>query len=194
VTSIERQLGRPVSLDEVREVLAVKFSEVFEREAVRREPTIRLVKVVVHDDDRVLLLHRRAERGNFWQPITGSIETGESPLATARRELKEETGYDGEPIDLELSQSFMIESQFLATRYPAPIIASEVLFRATLDSDLAIRIDPEEHDDWGWFTFAEAYEKIRWSDDREAIERVEQQLGVAPEARTTRNTELATNS
>ena len=29
-----------------------------------------------------------------------------------------------------------------------------------------------EHDDWGWFTFAEAYERIRWSDDREALDRL----------------------
>jgi lipoyl(octanoyl) transferase len=125
---------------------------------------------------RVLLLHRRAERGNFWQPITGSIEAGESPLMTARRELLEETGHSAEPVDLELSQSFMIESQFLASRYPAPIIASEIVFRAELDSAAPIHLDPEEHDRWGWFTFEEAYEKIRWTDDREAIERVASQL------------------
>jgi len=176
VTSIERQAGRKIPLEEVREVLAARFEEVFERRSVPREPTIRLVKVVAHHGERVLLLHRRAERGNFWQPITGSIEEGESPMMTARRELVEETGHSAEPVDLELAQSFMIESQFLASRYPAPIIASEIVFRAELDSATPIRLDPDEHDRWGWFTFAEAYEKIRWTDDREAIERVESQL------------------
>ena len=72
-----------------------------------------------------------------------------------------------------------------ASRFPAPIIASEIVFRAELDSALPIHLDLEEHDAWGWFTFAEAYEKIRWSDDREAIERVEA---------TTANAQLATNS
>jgi lipoyl(octanoyl) transferase len=174
VTSIEHQLGRSVPLDEVREVLAAKFAEVFERELVVRPESIRLVKIVIHDDDRVLLLHRRPERGNFWQPITGSIEEGESPLETARREIAEETGQRGEPQPLDLTQSFMIESQYLESKgYVPPIVASEVCFQATLDSSLPIRIDPEEHDEWGWFTFSEAYERMRWTDDREALERVE---------------------
>ena len=177
VTSIEREIGRTVPLDEVREVLAAKFAEVFERELVARPESIRLVKIVIHDDDRVLLLHRRPERGNFWQPITGSIEEGEAPLDTARREIAEETGHRGEPQPLDLTQSFMIESQYLESKgYVAPIVASEVCFHAALDSRLPIRIDPEEHDEWGWFTFSEAYERMRWTDDREALERVERLL------------------
>jgi lipoyl(octanoyl) transferase len=173
VTSIERETGRRVPTGEVREVLAAKFAEIFERELVPREETIKLVKVLVHDGERVLLLHRRAERGNFWQPITGSIEDGESPDQTARRELAEETGHHGEPRALDLLQSFLIESQFLESRYPAPIIASEVGFVARVDSRAAIQLDAEEHDTYGWFTFAEAYERIRWTDDREALEHLE---------------------
>jgi lipoyl(octanoyl) transferase len=143
---------------------------------VPREPTIRLVKVMIHDGERVLLLHRRPERGNFWQPITGSIEDGESPLETARREILEETGHPGEPEDLHLRQSFMIESQVLASRYPSPIVASEISFVAQLSSRAAIHMDADEHDHFGWFSFAEAYEKIRWTDDREALERLEERL------------------
>lgn len=173
VTSIERETGRHVPSDEVREILAAKFAEVFDRDLVARDATIRLVKVLVHDGDRVLLLHRRPERGNYWQPITGSIEDGESPVAAARRELREETGHDGEVVDLALAQSFMIESQYLESRYDAPIIASEIGYSAMLDSHAPIRIDAEEHDTWGWFTFSDAYERIRWSDDREALERLQ---------------------
>lgn len=173
VTSIERETGRSVPVEDVREVLAAKFAEVFERELIPRPETIRLVKVLVHDHDRVLLLHRKMERGNFWQPITGSMEEGESPDQTARRELIEETGHAGEPRPLDLEQSFLIESAYLAAKYSGPIIASEVNFAAALDSRLPIKLDPEEHDAHGWFTFAEAYEKIRWTDDREALERLE---------------------
>jgi lipoyl(octanoyl) transferase len=178
VTSIERETGRAVPLDEVREILAAKFAEIFERELVPRPETIRLVKVLVHDGDRVLLLHRRAERGNFWQPITGSIEEGELPVETARRELIEETGHPGDPRALDLRQSFLIESAYLSAKYAGAIIASEVGFAATLDSSLPIALDDQEHDGHGWFTFAEAYEKIRWTDDREALERLEASLPV----------------
>ena len=44
---------------------------------------------------------------------------------------------------------------------------------ATMRSDSPIRMDAEEHDQFGWFTFPEAYEKIRWTDDREALEKLE---------------------
>jgi lipoyl(octanoyl) transferase len=176
VTSIERETGRRVSIEEVREVLAANFAEVFARELVPRAETLRLAKVLAHDGERVLLLHRKPERGNFWQPITGALEDGESPLDAARRELREETGHAGDPQPLPLVQSFMIESQFLEAKHPAPVIASEVGFAAQLDARLPILIDAQEHDTFGWFTFAEAYERIRWSDDREALETLETQL------------------
>jgi lipoyl(octanoyl) transferase len=180
VTSIEREVGRSVPLDEVREILLGKFAEVFERDLVDRPETIRLVKVLVHDRERVLLLHRRPERGNFWQPITGTIEEGEAPLDTAMRELVEETGHAAAPQSLGLRQSFLIESQYLQARYPAPVIASEIGFHAHLDTRLAIRIDPLEHDTWGWFTIPEAYERIRWTDDREALTRLRTILPTQP--------------
>ncbi len=173
VTSIEREIGRAVPLEEARAILATKFGEVFEREMVPRPESLRLIKVVVHDGDRVLLLHRRAERGNFWQPVTGAIEDGEAPAVTARREVEEETGATTEPSPLGLTQSFMIESAYLAARFATPIIASEIGFSAALDSSIPIRLDAAEHDQYGWFSFAEAYEKIQWTDDREALEIVE---------------------
>ena len=70
----------------------------------------------------------------------------------------------------------MIESQYLASRYPAPIIASEISFLARMRADIPLRMDAEEHDQFGWFTFPEAYEKIRWTDDREALEKLETRL------------------
>ncbi len=70
----------------------------------------------------------------------------------------------------------MIESQVLSARMANPIIAYEVTFVAHFDSALPITIDASEHDAYGWFPFAEAYEKIRWTDDREALERVERMM------------------
>ena len=176
VTSISRLIGREVPLDDVRAIVAAKFAEIFEREMRPREESVRLVKVMVYDGDRVLLLHRRPERGNFWQPITGSIEDGEAPPVTARRELNEETGNDGEPEDIGLQQSFMIESHFLSAKFPPPVIATEIGFAARVNAGAPIRMDAQEHDAFGWFTFAEAYERIRWSDDREALEQLEMRL------------------
>jgi len=174
VTSISRLAGRAVPLGEVREIVAAKFAEVFERELVEVPPTIRLIQVLVHDGNgRVLLLHRKPERGNVWQPVTGSIEEGETPEACARRELFEETGQRAEPEAMNLRQSFMIESQYLAARFPLPIVADQIVFAARLDPAAVIHLDADEHDDSGWFTLAEAYDKIKWTDDREALEQLE---------------------
>ena len=177
VTSIAQLTDREISMTEVRTRLARHFGEIFERELVARPESIRLVKAVVHDGRRVLLLHRRPDRGDFWQPVTGSIEERESPAGAARREVLEETGHKGDPVDLRLTQSFLIESQYLPS-IPPPIIASEVAFSVEVDSDWPINIDAEEHDAFGWFSFPEAYEKIRWTDDREALELLEARLPV----------------
>ena len=48
-----------------------------------------LVVIYVENTRRVLMLQRRDDV-NFWQSVTGSLETGETPTETAIRELWEE--------------------------------------------------------------------------------------------------------
>lgn len=46
-----------------------------------------------HSEDReILLLKVEDEKVSFWQPLTGGIESGESPEEACLREIKEETG------------------------------------------------------------------------------------------------------
>ena len=48
---------------------------------------------IYHPEDReILLLKVENEKLSFWQPITGGIESGESPEEACLREIKEETG------------------------------------------------------------------------------------------------------
>src|SRR6185295_7465325 len=58
VTSISRLAGRRIDPNEVRAALTRNFAEVFERHMVERPETLRLIKVLIHDGERVLLLHR----------------------------------------------------------------------------------------------------------------------------------------
>ena len=44
------------------------------------------------EDGEILLLKVENEKVSFWQPITGGIESGESPEEACLREIKEETG------------------------------------------------------------------------------------------------------
>jgi dATP pyrophosphohydrolase len=69
---------------------------------------------------RVLLLER-ADYPGHWQSVTGSQEPGETLLATATRELREETGIDaaayGGVTDWQLSNVFDIYPKW-RHRYP----------------------------------------------------------------------------
>ena len=48
---------------------------------------------IYHPEEReILLLKVENEKVSFWQPITGGIESGESPEEACLREIKEETG------------------------------------------------------------------------------------------------------
>lgn len=49
-------------------------------------------------EGKVLLIHHR--RLGTWLPVGGEVETGETPLEAARRELKEETGLEGDFVAL----------------------------------------------------------------------------------------------
>ena len=48
---------------------------------------------IFHPEEReILLLKVEDKKVSFWQPITGGIESGESPEEACLREIKEETG------------------------------------------------------------------------------------------------------
>src|SRR5262249_9380969 len=90
VTSLERELGHEVALSPVEEAWARAYAEVWESELRWNEQRLRTVSVtaVRHTvrGPEVLLLRRTAERGGFWQPVTGRRAEGERADMAARRE------------------------------------------------------------------------------------------------------------
>lgn len=53
------------------------------------------------DDGRIVMIrnHRFAVEETLWELCAGTLEAGESPAETARRELVEETGYEAERLE-----------------------------------------------------------------------------------------------
>jgi len=169
VTSLQRLLGEAPEIDTVRSSIVRHFAHVFEREMVERDDFMPIVKVVVHDGERVLLLRRNPAAGGNWQPVTGRIEAGEAASAAACRELREETGLIADIEPLGLTQSFLIDQAYLPEGSSARF-ANEDTYVARVAPNSAVAIDAEEHEAHAWFTVDAALEAIRWSDDRDALE------------------------
>jgi len=123
--------------------------------STKKRPESALV-VVYSDDDRILLL-RRSDRADFWQSVTGSLEASETPLDAARREVREETGFDphglyecGRPRRFPIPES-------RRQRYPAGVTENtEHEFRLRLTAPAQPVLDPDEHDRARWCARPEA--------------------------------------
>jgi len=99
----------------------------------------RTVGTLVECDGKFLILHRTDNR---WGLPAGKIEKGESDLAAAKRELKEETGISAD--ELEHVMDFEWSAPGLQVTFPA--------FRLRLKHLPAIVLDRKEHRDFRWVT------------------------------------------
>ena len=142
-----------------------------EEAAIRCPPVIPLscTQVEVHVFRRrgkrmeLLLIRRSPERSlaGVWQPVTGGIERGESALAAALREVREETG---------LSPVRWWALEHLATFYDpgrdhvrlVPVFAAEVAWTDPVQLS-------HEHDRYAFLAPAEARRRVLWATQRQAI-------------------------
>lgn len=101
---------------------------------------------------RVLLLRVY----NYWDCPKGVVEAGEESLATARREVHEETGIE----DLE----FRWGEDFIETPPYSKNKVARYYLAATSSSTVTLPVNPEigkpEHHEFRWLTFADAQELV----------------------------------
>ena len=132
----------------------------------------RSVLVVIHTADRQVLLLERAAHPGYWQSVTGSREGEETPLATACREVAEETGIvasPGEFADWRISNTFEIFAEWRQRYAPGVTHNVERVFGLRLPAPVAVRTAPDEHRAWCWLPWREAAERcFSWS-NRDAI-------------------------
>lgn len=92
---------------------------------------------------KLLLLQTGVDRGEYWQPVTGSVDKNEKFKAAAFRELVEETGIDqGELVDLKYEQEFH-------DRWERNVKERSYLFLTANENPL-VRIDSKEHQNFRW--------------------------------------------
>jgi dATP pyrophosphohydrolase len=129
------------------------------------------VLVVVHTPALEVLLIERAANPGFWQSVTGSREPDDPDLeATARRELREETGLSaGTLTDWRLENRYEIWPQWRARYAPDVTHNTEHVFGFLMPEVTVATLDPKEHIAQMWLPWQQAMEKVFSPSNRDAI-------------------------
>lgn len=133
------------------------------------------VLVVVYALTGQVLLLRRADDPSFWQSVTGSLEWQENLCQAAERELYEETGLKAIKSlqDLKVVNRYPILPRWRA-RYAADVQENtEHAFACVLPGPTPITLNPREHAEYAWFSFAEAAAKVTSWTNREIILKIQ---------------------
>ena len=137
------------------------------------------VLVVIYTPALEVLLLERAAHPGFWQSVTGSREADEELIATACREVAEETGIDTvghPPEDWQITNTFEIFAEWRHRYAPGVTQNTEHVFGLQLREKCEIAIAPGEHRDWLWMPWQKAAERcFSWS-NRDAILLLPQRL------------------
>ena len=109
-----------------------------------------------------LLLKRISKLGEFWQPVTGGLEKGETKMEALKREIKEETGIENLVRIIEGVHYFELATPLHEKEY---VYGVEVLPTEKI-------VLSWEHSEFKWYSFLEALGKLRWEENKEAIRRL----------------------
>ena len=141
------------------------------------------VLVVIHTADLEVLLIERADKAGYWQSVTGSLDAVDEPLlATATRELFEETGIvaDGERIvlrDWHLANVYEIYPVWRHRYAPGVTHNTEHVFSVEVPRDVPVMLSPREHTAHLWLPYLEAADKCFSPSNAEAILQLPRMLG-----------------
>lgn len=107
-------------------------------------------------------------RPGSWETVHGHIETGESPVAAAVRELNEETGV---PIE----RMYNLSKVEMFYQHGLDEIALIPVFAARVKEDSVVRLS-DEHDGYEWLDTVGAAARFTWPRERRAVDDIVQLL------------------
>jgi dihydroneopterin triphosphate diphosphatase len=165
----------------------------------RRHKIPRSVLVVVYTPALDVLLIERADHPGYWQSVTGAKDSArESYFATAKREVREETGIrlaaippgelgspppralrlegEGGPVlplsnlsDWHLANVYDIYPQWQHRYAPGVTRNTERVFGLVVPEGTPVRLAPREHLRWQWLPWRDAAEACFSPSNAEAI-------------------------
>ena len=128
------------------------------------------VLIVIYNNNRQILLLERADKPDFWQSVTGSLEPGETIEQTAKRELAEETGiYSNDILNWQQSSIYEIYPHWRHRYAPGVTHNTEHIFSLCITAETPILLSPREHLDYIWCSPEQAAEKVFSPSNRSAI-------------------------
>ena len=136
------------------------------------------VVIVVRREGRFLVLRRVPERLGYWSLVAGGVEPGETPVAAARRELREETGLEAvvTPLPLALSYSLLDDPPEVRLRY-APGIETITVHPFVVDVPAGWEpVLDAEHDAYRWCGEDEAVALFVYDTPRAAVRAAAREL------------------
>jgi len=127
------------------------------------------------DARKYLLLKRVANYGGFWQTVTGSLEEDETHRQAAVREVLEETGIvsrEEDLIELGMVNTFEIAPRW-RDRYDPGVTRNEEVCFALKTEQREVRLDPIEHEAYGWERYEQAMRLLYWESSKRALAAVQ---------------------
>ena len=123
---------------------------------------------IYHPEEReILLLKVEDEKFSFWQPITGGIESGESPEEACLREIKEETGLLLHRSNLTSLGDFMVKIDENLT------IHKNLFLVLTEQKDIQIS---DEHVGAQWVALDKVSSQLYWPSNQATFEIITEKL------------------
>lgn len=134
------------------------------------------VLVVIYKSNGEILLIERADKANFWQSVTGSIDSIDEDLSVAAvREVLEETGIDVKSLpanslrDMHHQIEYEIYPQW-RQRYALGVVSNkEHWFSLLVPDNIPVILAPREHVAYQWLPFNEASKKCFSPSNGDAI-------------------------
>lgn len=119
-----------------------------------------------------LALRYNDEKGGYWQPVTGSVEAGESLEEAALREAREETSIDLPAANL-MPAGYTFDFHSFGKDRQETVFGLRVPSAAGAPPAVAIS---HEHREFRWCAFDEALALYRWDSNQEGLRRLAEKL------------------